>query len=65
MGRMPIEQVGQTVVLGPCPGCSCWQVEYNTSLFTSIVELHETVEGTLQDHLDECPGLQEIVRTLL
>lgn len=69
MGRMPVEKVGQpfgqTVVVGPCPGCFCWQVEYDTALFTSITELHETVESVLQEHLEECSGLQEIVRTLL
>jgi hypothetical protein len=67
---MPVERIktpdgGRFVVLGPCPGCFCWTLEYRDFQFDSIVELHETVEHCLQDHLDECPGLQEIVRSML
>ena len=61
MPRMPAERVGFEVTLGPCPGCFCWQLEYNLNDFASVELLYEVVEDALQDHLDECPGLQEIV----
>lgn len=64
MGRMPLTRVNAIVILGPCPGCFLWTLEYEQGQFRPA-ELTEMVESVLQDHVDECSGLEEIVRTLL
>lgn len=67
MPRMPVTKYPQldasmkgTVILGPCPGCYSWTVEYRTDQ-PGLQELAWTIEAMLQEHLAECPGLQEIV----
>lgn len=63
MPRMPIHREPwhqDFIVLGPCPGCYLWTLEYQRFLLPPE-ELIEIVEDALQDHLEECPGLQEIV----
>lgn len=47
-------------VLGPCPGCELWTLEYDMR-DRSHEEWNEVVEDLLREHLDECRGLQEIV----
>lgn len=56
---------GGFVVIGPCPGCDIWTLQYDAALATSSSwDLSEVVEGILADHLRECSGLREIVDTL-
>lgn len=55
------------VILGPCPGCELWQVDYAddvTMLYATDVEWHEIVESVLTDHLVECVHLQRFVADL-
>lgn len=60
---------GQTI-LGPCPGCDLWTVQFARGDFASVDfiravklerELNDTIEMLLEEHLAECSGLQEIV----
>jgi hypothetical protein len=74
--------LGQTVVLGPCPGCDAWQIDYtqrvvqeyvvmledgtdpDTGLLRLKVDLsafHNELEALLQEHVDECPHLRDLV----
>lgn len=54
------------VLLGPCPGCFSWQLEYShgemSQLYT-VDEFEVVVEDILHAHMDECSGLKEIVDT--
>lgn len=50
---------GQTII-GPCPGCYLWTLQFGTFEFPPA-ELSEIVEALLQEHLSECSGLREIV----
>ena len=69
--RMHVQRVDRkTVVIGPCPGCTLWTLEYDRATFDSLggdderggaVELTEAVESALQDHLAECWGLQQLL----
>jgi len=68
MPRMPVTkrlpEDPQMVVLGPCPGCYAWTIEYNLDVVhRERVELSETVEALLQEHLLECAGMREIVES--
>lgn len=73
----------QFTVLGPCPGCVNWTLEYAEDVeqqwsavnlwrpgddpmipvvaLADRSEWHAVVEAILRDHLDECPGLREIM----
>lgn len=67
MPRMPITRkpepgMASTVILGPCPGCYSWTIEYDLAIVhRDGINLPETVEALLQEHLLECSGMQEIV----
>ena len=69
MPRMQITKVvhdsGKSgVILGPCPGCEMWTVQYDRDVemsFGSAAAFAEVIEEILADHLDECRGLQEII----
>lgn len=65
-----------SVILGPCPGCDNWQVDYADDIATSYVEVRVNpegriepdptpwflaLEGVLQEHLAECEPLRQIV----
>lgn len=56
---------GEFVVLGPCPGCWLWTVEYPREVATQYLpqEWNDEVERLLQEHLAECAGLREIVES--
>lgn len=63
--RSPEEWMRNTVILGPCPGCYIWTIEYHTKeIAVSGIDLHYAVESLLQEHLQECPGMREIVESL-
>jgi len=51
------------VVLGPCPGCESWQLDYSKDVVSAlgVASFYEAVEGILQDHLVECPHLQQLL----
>lgn len=52
------------VILGPCPGCEMWTVQYDISTvqsYESAVAFADVIEDLLGEHLDECWGLQEII----
>lgn len=61
---------GSFTVIGPCPGCSIWTLEYEHTLigmdsaWQSVQDFRDAIEGVLEEHLDECSGLQEIVAAL-
>lgn len=61
MPRMQITHEGPRVIIGPCPGCEMWTLEWleTERPFDTEVEL------ILSDHLDLCTGLQEIVYNTL
>ena len=63
---MPVERIRSEgiVVLGPCPGCFIWTLEYAYDDHPTE-GLLTAVERCLEEHLEECPGLQEIVRSML
>ena len=64
MPRMQITKDRVGVVLGPCPGCEMWTVQYDhtvPSQWQSHAEFADVIEGLLWDHLAACRGLQEIV----
>ena len=73
--RMPAQRLkGGFVILGPCPGCQLWQLEYDdqaalsyamiTSTGIDLSAWHEAVESALQEHLDECLHLQRLLPEL-
>lgn len=52
------------ILLGPCPGCELWTVEYDLSNVWSNWkpdEFEAVIEGLLKEHVDQCSGLREIV----
>lgn len=52
------------VVLGPCPGCDLWQVDYTDAVqlsYGTYPAFCDALEGVLAEHLDECPELQLIL----
>lgn len=64
---MPVVRMSETdyeVVLGPCPGCECWQVDYTQDVAAAmgLEPFREAVEFLLQEHLDECPHLQLVLQ---
>lgn len=63
MPRMPAQRLPATdlVILGPCPGCSVWTLEYDSEVRASYDDFELAVESLLQDHLDACPGLRELL----
>jgi len=54
------ESEHDVVVLGPCPGCESWQLDYSSDVAEAlgVVDLHDVVEHALQEHLAECVHLQ-------
>lgn len=68
MPRMQTHIQNGWIILGPCPGCELWTVEYDYPTMVSYgshEEFSVMVEQLLADHLAECPGLQEIVYNTL
>jgi hypothetical protein len=69
MPKMPITKspepsLRHTVILGPCPGCYAWTLQYDMSrILVDGIDLVTEVEQALQEHLAECAGLQEIVES--
>jgi hypothetical protein len=70
------------VILGPCPGCDAWQLDYSYSaaqtycvlrrdepdefswsshLRVDSAPFYAVVEEILQEHLAECPHLQDLL----
>lgn len=77
---MPVRQyddpfLDQVTVLGPCPGCDNWQVDYTNGALQPYVrsvlgangieadmtDFYAVIEAVLQEHLDECPHLRDLV----
>lgn len=67
------------VVLGPCPGCDSWQVDYtdevarefaklqpgpDLGLEVDMAEWYLAIEGVLEEHAAECPHLQDLINAL-
>lgn len=68
MPRMQTHIQNGWTILGPCPGCETWTVEYDYPTMTGFGTREEfvaAVEHVLQEHLAECRGLQEIVYNTL
>lgn len=66
--RMDVQKFdGGTVVLGPCPGCQAWQVDYNLTdemmaeYAFSAADFNQAVETILVDHLVQCEHLQRAI----
>lgn len=72
-------RAGDIVVLGPCPGCELWQVDYSQETAMTYVDLErdsglliasanpgwrETVEAVLQEHFNECRHLQLLLERM-
>lgn len=58
------EESPADVVLGPCPGCLLWQVDYTDEAMLSFgtPEAFEAViEALLQEHLADCEHLQALL----
>jgi hypothetical protein len=59
---------GKSTVLGPCPGCTIWTLEYPHIIVTTdwwhYSDFAEDVETILREHVAECAGLQEILAKL-
>lgn len=55
----------QSVVVGPCPGCQNWQVDYAPATFVSYAQCVAVVESVIREHLDECPHLQRLLPEFL
>lgn len=53
----------ELVILGPCPGCDNWQIQYtwNVCFDFERPDFERMVEACLQDHYHECPPLQALV----
>ena len=56
------------VVLGPCPGCDDWQLDYTyeaAATFASPLEFEMAVESILVEHASlQCPRLQDLLTSL-
>lgn len=56
------------IILGPCPGCDLWTIEYRMSMIGpegfAPWDLEAAIEAALYEHMLECSGLQEVVDTL-
>lgn len=79
MTRLPArrftDRPAYTVVLGPCPGCDDWQLDYTDEVaeeyqrpswedpntFT-IRDFRAVIEEVLAEHLAECPHLRDLIR---
>lgn len=65
MPRMQITKDRQAgVILGPCPGCEMWTVQYDRTVemsYDTARDFADAIEEILADHLDECRGLQELI----
>lgn len=72
-----IEEEGLTTVLGPCPGCDNWQLDYTQRAATSyagwvigveqmprvdLTPFYAVIEQALQEHMAECPHLRDLVQ---
>lgn len=52
------------VVLGPCPGCESWQLDYTDAAagtFHTGEAFYAVIEDLLGDHLEECPHLRQLL----
>ena len=73
MDRLPVyvyDHEFADVVLGPCPGCWNWQLDYTYEAAGTYFGdkravdtsgFHLVVEGVLAEHLDECPELRDLI----
>lgn len=75
--RLAPEANGQyDVVLGICPGCDLWQVDYTDVVAASYMRAHygadgevvvdpqpwaDVIEALLEEHVAECHGLRELL----
>jgi hypothetical protein len=48
------------VVMGPCPGCGVWTVQFNPHEIPAI-----EVEQVISEHAMECPGLVSAMITAM
>ena len=75
MKQMRVQRREADVVLGPCPGCDEWQLDYTDEVARQFVilrpsasggveadttEWHAAVEHILQEHMLECPHLRDL-----
>lgn len=61
----------RVTVLGPCPGCDDWQLDYADTVVdqyakvtmtgSDLSEFFALIEAILQEHLAECPHLRDLV----
>jgi hypothetical protein len=64
-----------SVVLGPCPGCDDWQLDYTNEVMDSysrpvvgedgtftVADFRQVIEDILQEHMRECPHLRDLVQ---
>lgn len=60
------EDVDADVVLGPCPGCLMWQLDYTQEVAQSLGlrGFHEFVDEVLGQHVLDCPDLVELLEEL-
>ena len=75
MGVTRLHEPAVDVVLGPCPGCQLWQIDYSYRVAQEFIQMvdgsfdvrpfHQAVEELLREHLDECPHLQLLVDNAL
>jgi hypothetical protein len=72
MGTLRLHEPGYEVVIGPCPGCQSWQVDYTHEVAAQFGEpsvestqpFADVVEDILAEHLAECPHLQLLLQDL-
>lgn len=64
MGVFRAEQPEYDVVLGPCPGCELWQVDYTQQAAFSYglgLTFRGVLERVIREHLQECVHLQGLL----
>lgn len=58
--------VSYDVLIGPCPGCQSWQLDYTDDVLADYAEYWlvtpaELLEDLLREHAAECPHLRELL----
>lgn len=55
-------------ILGPCPGCWNWTLDYSYALAETYADSqgnleawYELLEAALREHYNECPALRDAV----
>jgi hypothetical protein len=54
------------VILGPCPGCLLWQLDYTFAVASEWTRAiwHLVVERALEEHFADCAPLRELMDDL-